>query len=410
MMVIILKLKNLNFNNFFFDIVKDADDYNECDSKKAFFIFGSNGNGKTSGVYAIAKQHGYKVVEVSASHVKLTSKLLQQFNESLHSHVITNSRNDCTKIGFNKSLILFDDFDAIIYDKNFQDIIRMIKILIEQSRKPIVIISRFNPEIFMFDDNGGRLSLEILELKPPPIMAVINRLIFILQFEFNNYTLANDLRYFLQNNAYELKDLRKILINTYFWFYHNRPYYKNIWNNIFSFEFSYLLKNNYQYHYHHHIALNSMDNDSNKEDNLVRLAEYLNESARINEKLSLDNIYQTSIDCKLNNEFYSDVNVPFSMLIIQDEPQKELEISLECKFCHSNLDENLDIKSTMNDAEKMLHFYILSQNIAKNDYFEYLSFFAQILCHPSSTNHSKSLRGLYKILLSTNRPRTRSRY
>lgn len=357
----------------------------------------------------IAKRYGYKVVEYNASLIKLTPKLLQQFYESLQSHVITNSSKDCSKIGFNKSLILFDDFDAIIYDKNVQDIIRMIKILIKKSRKPIVIVSRFNPEIFMFDDNGGRFYFEVLELKLPQILPVIDRLIFILQFEFNNYDLANSIRCLLQNNTEELSDLRKILINTYFWFYHNRPYCEKVWKNIFSIESSYLLKNNYHYHTHHHTALNSVDNDSDKNANLTRLAEYLNESIEISEILSLNNIYQTNINFIVNNEFYNDVNVPCSMLIPDEFQEPELSLD-ECNFCHSNIDDNVRIKTIMNDAEKMIDFYILSQSIVKNDYFDYLSFFAQILFHQSFNNCPKSLKSLCTILFSGNRPRTRSCY
>lgn len=140
----------------FFDwLASWHDNYLEDDefvTGKCAFIYGPSGTGKTSTVYAIASDLKHSVLEFNCSSLRVSpSFLTKEIGESLQSHCINMKSST-----FGKSLILLDDFDALLYENNppvnLPELWRQLQLLITGSQKPIVITSAFGPTVFCPDE------------------------------------------------------------------------------------------------------------------------------------------------------------------------------------------------------------------------------------------------------------------
>ncbi|KAH7644772.1 putative replication factor c subunit 1 [Dermatophagoides farinae] len=279
---------DMKFNND--DKYDDEDDDDDVDCVgKCFYIFGSNGIGKTSMVYAVAKDCGYNILEYNATIKHLTPKSLQnELYESSQSYLIDNStwQNNHEQIfnGFSKSLILFDDIDAIIYEnKSLNELWRSLKTIIRYSRKPIVITSDLQPSFLCNEQNF----FHIIQLRPVRFELIIEHLDQIFNMESIDNKLTNHNGDFY-GILFESNDLRKMINQLDFWFPH-----KQIHNHHQSQSLETNLKTYYQ-HYMNKIFMNTEKS--------------LDKQSKILETLSNDDLYQTNIDRFLNKNDEMDEN------------------------------------------------------------------------------------------------------
>lgn len=155
--------------------------------RKCLFIHGPSGVGKTSLVYLIAKQLHYEVLEYNFSTIPFSSNLFHnKINESFESGLISTSSlkffkpSDCdsnsNQMKLSKSVILLDDIDAVFYEEiPLQEIWRILKSKIKDSRKPVVITSRLSPN-FLCDDSHFFTSLKLNPIKLTSVLKFFDRI------------------------------------------------------------------------------------------------------------------------------------------------------------------------------------------------------------------------------------------
>lgn len=140
---------------FFFDwLASWQDNYAEDGdfvTGKCAFLYGPSGTGKTSTAYAIAADLQHSVLEFNCSSLRVSpSFLAKEIGESLQSHCI-----NMKSATFGKSLILLDDFDALLYESppvSLAELSRQLRLLITTSQKPIVITAAYPPTVFCPDE------------------------------------------------------------------------------------------------------------------------------------------------------------------------------------------------------------------------------------------------------------------
>jgi replication factor C large subunit len=96
--------------------------------KKAAMLYGPSGVGKTSAVYAIAKQHNWEVVEVNASDFRTAEDI----------NAIVGSAIKQQSLFFTGKLILVDEIDGLAGNQDRGGAQALVK-LIEETRYPIVM-------------------------------------------------------------------------------------------------------------------------------------------------------------------------------------------------------------------------------------------------------------------------------
>jgi len=120
--------------------------------KKAMLLHGPTGTGKTSSVYAIAKENNFEVIEINSSDVRNKKSILEYFGDALGQASLFNRGK----------IILFDDIDGLSGTKD-RGGIQAIVSLLATSAHPIVLTSN--------DPWGSKYSTlrsksEMVELKP----------------------------------------------------------------------------------------------------------------------------------------------------------------------------------------------------------------------------------------------------
>lgn len=158
-------------------------------------LYGPNGNGKTSTVYALAKDLGYKVLEVNASEKRNGKLVLSKLAEATQSHQVQqgNSAEQGFAALFGKnlnpvknkksnkalksnsdleeekakkmSLILFEDID-IVFEEEDEGFLSAVTNLVSMSKRP-VILTTTDPESPMVNRFMNSSSL-ILHFSCPP--------------------------------------------------------------------------------------------------------------------------------------------------------------------------------------------------------------------------------------------------
>ncbi|XP_012262398.2 ATPase family AAA domain-containing protein 5 [Athalia rosae] len=127
----------------------DCSSYGACENNKVAVLLGPHGCGKTSSVYAIAKELGYKVLEVNASSKRTGKKIMSDFQEATKSHRVERDQSSTSmpirkrplenKVPLN-SLILIEDVDLIFEgDDGFVTATCQIA---ANTRRPIVMTCR----------------------------------------------------------------------------------------------------------------------------------------------------------------------------------------------------------------------------------------------------------------------------
>ncbi|BET03006.1 ATPase family, AAA domain containing 5 [Nesidiocoris tenuis] len=120
--------------------------------RRAALISGPSGIGKTSIVYAVAKELGYEVLELNASANRSGKRILHDFSEALQSHKVEASQiiDFATKKGKHKnkavptlpnmSLILIEDADLLFAD-NDEGFLSTAAVLAASSKRPVVFVA-----------------------------------------------------------------------------------------------------------------------------------------------------------------------------------------------------------------------------------------------------------------------------
>jgi replication factor C large subunit len=120
--------------------------------KKAMIIHGPTGTGKTSSVYAIAKENNFEVIEVNSSDVRNKKGILETFGDALTQSSL-----------FNKGKIfLFDDIDGLSGTKDRGGIQAVIS-LFANTAHPIILTSN---DLWNRKFSSLRSKTEIVEFKP----------------------------------------------------------------------------------------------------------------------------------------------------------------------------------------------------------------------------------------------------
>ncbi|KAK3914911.1 ATPase family AAA domain-containing protein 5 [Frankliniella fusca] len=162
-------------------------------------LYGPNGNGKTSTVYALAKDLGFKVLEVNASEKRNGKLVLSKLSEATQSHQVQQSKtaeqgfaalfgkkqnsvkskksNEALKIsteveeekGKKMSLILFEDVDIVFEDED-EGFLSAITNLVSTSKRP-VILTTTDPDSPMISRFMNSSSLILHFSCPPNLMS-----------------------------------------------------------------------------------------------------------------------------------------------------------------------------------------------------------------------------------------------
>lgn len=197
---------------------EDSDDEDPVE-EKCFFLHGPSGTGKTSLIYTVAEELDYKVLEYNAATIKICCSLFQkQINESLQSYCITNTssafaslfRSSKSQQQLSKSIILFDDIDAIIYENNSLNLFwRTFKQVILDARKPIVLTSAL--EVFFLTNELHFFKNVRLNRVKSDVMNKFIDTIYNSESKFESTKLAKTLIRFDG-------DMRKLVNQLQFWF------------------------------------------------------------------------------------------------------------------------------------------------------------------------------------------------
>jgi hypothetical protein len=108
------------------------DDDLEAQISKVMVVMGQSGSGKTSAVYACAREAGFKVIEINASQDRSGTGIRKLFSEAAQSHgvgVETGSHE--------LNLILFDDADLVFEED--AHMYSAMKDLLKNSKSPVII-------------------------------------------------------------------------------------------------------------------------------------------------------------------------------------------------------------------------------------------------------------------------------
>ena len=139
------------------------DDDLEAQISKVMVVMGQSGSGKTSAVYACAREAGFKVIEINASQDRSGTGIRKLFSEAAQSHgvgVETGSHE--------LNLILFDDAD-LVFDEDAHMHSAM-KDLLKNSKSPVIITTE-TPLQFLNAIPHEKIILQ--KLNSPEISVVI---------------------------------------------------------------------------------------------------------------------------------------------------------------------------------------------------------------------------------------------
>jgi len=103
---------------------------NHKKKNKAIFLYGGNGNGKTSSVYALAKELNYELIELNSSDSRKQANMVE---------LLENAINQGSLFGTNK-IILLDELDGLSGVKDRGAVSAIAKI-IPKSNYPIILIA-----------------------------------------------------------------------------------------------------------------------------------------------------------------------------------------------------------------------------------------------------------------------------
>ena len=141
-------------------------------------LAGPSGIGKTSAVYALATQHGFKVLEVNASSVRGGRQVMSRLQEATQSHHVVKSnsikaadrggssscnnnslkdvlagKNDKSNLD-KTALILFEDID-VVFEEQDDGFYSAVSGLIATTKRPIILTTsnlNFNPKKYLKTD------------------------------------------------------------------------------------------------------------------------------------------------------------------------------------------------------------------------------------------------------------------
>lgn len=145
----------------FFQIRRYLHDWGGDEFNRVPLIFGPPGSGKTSLVYALAKEKDYEVFEINCGSTSRVLSFIDKLRESIHNNQVgrcgstitswvppssgsQESIRQLSKVVLNsRSLILFDDLDSML-DEEETGFWKALNHLIQDSSKPIFLTaSRF---------------------------------------------------------------------------------------------------------------------------------------------------------------------------------------------------------------------------------------------------------------------------
>lgn len=141
-------------------------DYATSEFKKAVlnknhvFLHGSNGNGKTSSVYALARDMGYEIFELNASDYRNKEEIKNILGSVIKQRSLFNTNK----------LILIDEVDGLSGSKD-RGGLQEIPALLDESIYPIVLIAN-DPWNSKF--NGIRKKCKLIEFKKLENLAIVN--------------------------------------------------------------------------------------------------------------------------------------------------------------------------------------------------------------------------------------------
>ncbi len=137
----------------------------KAQKKKAALLHGPSGTGKTCAAYAIAKQHGWDVVEVNASDFRTAAEI-----ESVVGGAIKQQ-----SLFFRGKLILVDEIDGLAGNQDRGGIPTLIK-LIEGTQYPVVLTATNPYDNKLSSLRSKSLLIEFSALEPSTIFSILKHI------------------------------------------------------------------------------------------------------------------------------------------------------------------------------------------------------------------------------------------
>src|SRR3989344_6007690 len=134
----------------------------ESGKKKALLIHGPAGVGKTSSVYALAKEKNFEILEMNSS----------DFRKKEHIQNIIGIASQQQSLFFRKKLILIDEVDGISGRSDYGGLTELVKV-IDNTKHPIILTGN---EISDSKFSTLRKKCEILEFKPVDYLEIFELL------------------------------------------------------------------------------------------------------------------------------------------------------------------------------------------------------------------------------------------
>ncbi|MCF7866124.1 replication factor C large subunit [Candidatus Woesearchaeota archaeon] len=145
---------------------------------KAIFLYGGQGNGKTSSIYALAEEDNYELIELNASDTR---------NKEAIETILGGASKQMSLFGTNK-LILVDEIEGISGMKDRGAIQNIIKI-VKESNFPIVIIGHDAHHDKVKALKKESELIEYTQLTPEETMQILNTICKIEKIECEEKTL-----------------------------------------------------------------------------------------------------------------------------------------------------------------------------------------------------------------------------
>jgi len=134
----------------------------ESGKKKALLIHGPAGVGKTSSVYALAKEKNFEILEMNSS----------DFRKKEHIQNIIGIASQQQSLFFRKKLILIDEVDGISGRSDYGGLTELVKV-IDNTKHPIILTGN---EISDSKFSTLRKKCEMLEFKPVDYLEIFELL------------------------------------------------------------------------------------------------------------------------------------------------------------------------------------------------------------------------------------------
>lgn len=134
----------------------------KSNKKKAAMLYGPSGTGKTSAAYAIAKQHGWEVVEVNASDFRTAAEI-----ESVVGGAIKQQ-----SLFFTGKLILVDEIDGLAGNQDRGGAQALVK-LIEGTKFPVVLTATNPYDHKLSSLKSKSLLVEFSALEPENVFSIL---------------------------------------------------------------------------------------------------------------------------------------------------------------------------------------------------------------------------------------------